>query len=181
MVYIVAIVKKETTKDALNAILRNAAANGPLKGILEYTEEELVSTDFKQNPHSSIVDGKLTGAQGTLIQIGAWYDNEWGSRAGLPISQPSCSRRSPQRSKAADRIPRFFAVGAAVAALRQRRRPRFSPGYSSLLPAGPGETVALSSMHRATFARRCTFIARFRRRPLFSSEIEFHCEVQDAP
>jgi glyceraldehyde 3-phosphate dehydrogenase len=78
MVYIVAVVKKETTKDALNAIFRNAAADGPLKGILEYTEEELVSSDFKQNPHSSIVDGKLTGAQGTLIQVGAWYDNEWG-------------------------------------------------------------------------------------------------------
>jgi glyceraldehyde 3-phosphate dehydrogenase len=78
MVYIVAILKKETTKDALNAIFRNAAASGPLKGILEYTEEELVSCDFKQNPHSSIVDGKLTGAQGTMVQIGAWYDNEWG-------------------------------------------------------------------------------------------------------
>jgi glyceraldehyde 3-phosphate dehydrogenase len=78
MVYLVAVVKKETTKDALNAILRNAATDGPLKGILQYTEEELVSSDYKQNPHSSIVDGKLTGAQGTLIQIGAWYDNEWG-------------------------------------------------------------------------------------------------------
>jgi glyceraldehyde 3-phosphate dehydrogenase len=78
MVYLVAVVKKATTKDALNAILRKAASEGPLKGILQYTEEELVSTDYKQNPHSSIVDGKLTGAQGTLIQIGAWYDNEWG-------------------------------------------------------------------------------------------------------
>jgi glyceraldehyde 3-phosphate dehydrogenase len=78
MVYLVAIVKKPTTKDELNAILRKAASTAPLKGILEYTEEELVSSDFKQNPHSSIVDGKLTGAQGTMIQIGAWYDNEWG-------------------------------------------------------------------------------------------------------
>ncbi len=77
MVYLVAIVKKETTKDGLNAILRNAAQTS-LKGILEYSEEELVSTDFKQNAHSSIIDGKLTGANGTLIQIAAWYDNEWG-------------------------------------------------------------------------------------------------------
>jgi glyceraldehyde 3-phosphate dehydrogenase len=37
-----------------------------------------VSSDFKQNPHSSIIDGKLTNAQGDLIQIAAWYDNEWG-------------------------------------------------------------------------------------------------------
>jgi len=82
MVYLVAVVKKETTKDALNAILRNAAATS-LKGILEYTEEELVSSDFKQNPHSSIIDGKLTNANGTLIQIGAWYDNEWGYSSRL--------------------------------------------------------------------------------------------------
>jgi glyceraldehyde 3-phosphate dehydrogenase len=82
MVYLVGIVKKETTKDGLNAILKNAAATS-LKGILEYTEEELVSTDFKQNPHSGIVDGKLTGANGTMIQIGAWYDNEWGYSSRL--------------------------------------------------------------------------------------------------
>ena len=69
--------KKPTTKDELNAMLKRAA-DGPLKGILQYTEEELVSSDFKRNPHSSIVDGKLTGAQGDLIQLGLWYDNEWG-------------------------------------------------------------------------------------------------------
>ncbi|GAC1423703.1 MAG: type I glyceraldehyde-3-phosphate dehydrogenase [Candidatus Velthaea sp.] len=77
MVYLVAIVKRETTKDEVNAILRKAA-DGPLKGILQYTEEELVSGDFKQNQHSSIVDGKLTGAQGDMIQLALWYDNEWG-------------------------------------------------------------------------------------------------------
>lgn len=82
MVYLVAIVKRETTKDALNAILRNAAATS-LKGILEYTEEELVSSDFKQNAHSSIIDGKLTNANGTMIQIAAWYDNEWGYSSRL--------------------------------------------------------------------------------------------------
>jgi glyceraldehyde 3-phosphate dehydrogenase len=82
LVYLVAIVKRETTKDALNAILRNAAS-GALKGILEYTEEELVSSDFKQNAHSSIIDGKLTNANGTMIQIAAWYDNEWGYSSRL--------------------------------------------------------------------------------------------------
>ncbi len=82
LVYLVAIVKKATTKDALNAILRNAAATS-LNGILEYTEEELVSSDFKQNAHSSIVDGKLTNANGTMIQIAAWYDNEWGYSSRL--------------------------------------------------------------------------------------------------
>jgi glyceraldehyde 3-phosphate dehydrogenase len=77
MVYLVAQVKKETTRDELNAILRGAAG-GKLREYVEYTEEELVSSDFKRNPHSSIIDGKLTNANGDLIQIAAWYDNEWG-------------------------------------------------------------------------------------------------------
>jgi glyceraldehyde 3-phosphate dehydrogenase len=77
MVYLVAIVKRETTKDEVNAILRKAS-QGSLKNILEYTEAELVSSDFKQNAHSSIIDGKLTNANGDMIQIAAWYDNEWG-------------------------------------------------------------------------------------------------------
>jgi glyceraldehyde 3-phosphate dehydrogenase len=77
MVYLVAVVKKPTTKDELNGLLKRAAA-GPLKHVLQYTEEELVSSDFKGNPYSSIVDGKLTNAQGNLIQLGLWYDNEWG-------------------------------------------------------------------------------------------------------
>jgi glyceraldehyde 3-phosphate dehydrogenase len=77
MVYLVAVTKKATTKDELNAMLKKAAA-GPLKHVLQYTEEELVSADFKRNPYSSIVDGKLTNAQGDLIQLALWYDNEWG-------------------------------------------------------------------------------------------------------
>ncbi len=77
MVYLVAVVKKATTKDELNAVLKRAA-DGPLKHVLQYTDEELVSCDFKKNPFSSIVDSKLTGAQGDLIQLGLWYDNEWG-------------------------------------------------------------------------------------------------------
>jgi glyceraldehyde 3-phosphate dehydrogenase len=77
MVYLVAVTKKATTKDELNALLKKAA-DGPLKHVLQYTEEELVSADFKRNPYSSIVDSKLTNAQGDLIQLGLWYDNEWG-------------------------------------------------------------------------------------------------------
>ncbi len=77
MVYLVAVTKKATTKDELNAMLKKAA-DGPLKHVLQYTEEELVSADFKRNPYSSIVDSKLTNAQGDLIQLGLWYDNEWG-------------------------------------------------------------------------------------------------------
>ena len=77
MIYLVAQVKKATTKDELNAIFRTAS-NGELKDLVGYTDEELVSSDFKGSPYSSIVDGSLTGANGDLIQIAAWYDNEWG-------------------------------------------------------------------------------------------------------
>ena len=78
MVYLVAQTKKETTKAELNEILRNASSSGPLQGIMAFTGEELVSSDFKKSPYSSIVDGGLTNALGDLIQIAAWYDNEWG-------------------------------------------------------------------------------------------------------
>jgi glyceraldehyde 3-phosphate dehydrogenase len=77
MVYLVAQVKKETTKDELNEILRRAA-NGDLKEYVQFCEEELVSSDFKRSQYSSIIDSSLTGANGDLVQIGAWYDNEWG-------------------------------------------------------------------------------------------------------
>jgi glyceraldehyde 3-phosphate dehydrogenase len=77
MVYLVVQVKRDTTKDEVNGLLRGAAA-GELKDIVRYTEELLVSSDFKGSPYSSIVDGSLTGANGDLIQIAAWYDNEWG-------------------------------------------------------------------------------------------------------
>ena len=77
MVYLVAQVKKATTRDEVNAILRKDA-EGPLKAYVQYTEEELVSSDFKKSPFSSIIDAKLTQANGDLVQICAWYDNEWG-------------------------------------------------------------------------------------------------------
>lgn len=77
MIYLVAQVKQPTTKDELNAILKRAAG-GDLKEYVQFTEEELVSSDFKKSPYSSIIDSKLTGANGDLIQIAAWYDNEWG-------------------------------------------------------------------------------------------------------
>ncbi|HEY5257874.1 MAG TPA: type I glyceraldehyde-3-phosphate dehydrogenase [Candidatus Baltobacteraceae bacterium] len=77
MIYLVAHVKRATTKKELNAILRRSA-EGPLREYVKYTEEELVSGDYKMSPYSSIVDGLLSNANGDLIQIAAWYDNEWG-------------------------------------------------------------------------------------------------------
>lgn len=67
-----------TDAAAINAALRTAA-EGPLKGILGYTEEHLVSTDFLEDPHSSIVDASLTTViDGNFAKVVAWYDNEWG-------------------------------------------------------------------------------------------------------
>src|SRR5580658_477289 len=77
MIYLVAQTKKPTTKEELNAILRRAA-EGELSKYVAYTEEELVSSDYKKNPNSSIIDSRLSNANGDLIQIAAWYDNEWG-------------------------------------------------------------------------------------------------------
>jgi glyceraldehyde 3-phosphate dehydrogenase (phosphorylating) len=69
---------KPVTAEAANAALK-AAAEGPLKGILGYTDEELVSADFLHNSNSSIVDGPLTKALGDrLLKVFSWYDNEWG-------------------------------------------------------------------------------------------------------
>ncbi len=71
-------VEKPATKEAVNAALK-AAANGPMKGILGYTEEELVSADFKGNSNSSIVDAEYTKVVGDrCVKVLAWYDNEWG-------------------------------------------------------------------------------------------------------
>lgn len=72
------IVKKETTRDEVNAAVK-AAADGPLKGILQYCEDELVSVDFTGNPNSSIFDAELTKVSGgNFIKVLSWYDNEWG-------------------------------------------------------------------------------------------------------
>ena len=74
---ITALLKREVTAEEVNAALK-AAAEGPLKGILAYTEDEIVLRDIVMDPHSSIVDGKLTKAIGNLVKVFAWYDNEWG-------------------------------------------------------------------------------------------------------
>jgi glyceraldehyde 3-phosphate dehydrogenase len=78
VVDLVAELGRGTTREELNAAFRKAAA-GPLRGILEYSEEELVSSDIIGNPHSSVYDSKMSAVMdGNLAKILAWYDNEWG-------------------------------------------------------------------------------------------------------
>lgn len=73
----VANLKKPATKEEINAAFK-AAADGPLKGVLEYTDEPIVSSDIVTNPHSCVFDSDLTMSMGTLVKVLGWYDNEWG-------------------------------------------------------------------------------------------------------
>ncbi len=68
---------KEVTVESVNAAVK-AAADGPLKGVLEYVDDEIVSSDIVTNPHQSIFDSKLTKVIGDQVKVVSWYDNEWG-------------------------------------------------------------------------------------------------------
>jgi len=71
--------ERETSVEELNAALKAASESGPMVGILEYTEDPIVSSDIVTNPASSIVDAGLTSViDGTLVKVVSWYDNEWG-------------------------------------------------------------------------------------------------------
>jgi glyceraldehyde 3-phosphate dehydrogenase len=78
VVDLVALLDRKATSEEVNAALK-AAADGPLKGIMEFVTEPLVSIDFRGNPHSSIIDAAYTKVMdGDFVKVLAWYDNEWG-------------------------------------------------------------------------------------------------------
>ncbi|OGI10916.1 MAG: type I glyceraldehyde-3-phosphate dehydrogenase [Candidatus Margulisbacteria bacterium GWF2_35_9] len=77
LVDLVVILKKEATKEQINAAMKKAA-DGPMKGILEYTEDPIVSVDIIHNPASSIFDAQSTMVMGKTVKVFSWYDNEWG-------------------------------------------------------------------------------------------------------
>jgi len=78
VVDLVAITARNTTADEVNNAFKAAAA-GPMKGILAYTDDPVVSTDMLHNSNSSIVDGQMTKVlDGNLLKVISWYDNEWG-------------------------------------------------------------------------------------------------------
>ena len=78
VVDLVAQVEKKATKDEVNAAMKKASEGGPLKGYLGYEENELVSSDFKGDERSSILDAPSTLTIGNLVKVVSWYDNEWG-------------------------------------------------------------------------------------------------------
>ena len=79
VVDLVCTVERETSVEEVNATFAERADTGPLEGILQYSEAELVSSDIVQSPYSSIFDSGLTMViDGKLVKVIAWYDNEWG-------------------------------------------------------------------------------------------------------
>lgn len=78
VVDLVAQVEKKTSKEEVNAALKKASQDGPLKGYLGYEENELVSADYRGDSRSSIVDAPMTLVVGSLVKVISWYDNEWG-------------------------------------------------------------------------------------------------------
>jgi glyceraldehyde 3-phosphate dehydrogenase len=78
VVDLVAVTDRAVTVEEVNGALKTAA-NGPMKGILAYTEDPVVSSDMLHNSNSSIVDGEMTKVvDGNLVHVLSWYDNEWG-------------------------------------------------------------------------------------------------------
>jgi glyceraldehyde 3-phosphate dehydrogenase len=78
IVDLVCVVGRETTADEINELFRSKADSGPFEGILQYTDEPLVSTDIQHSSYSSIFDSQLTMANGNIVKVFGWYDNEWG-------------------------------------------------------------------------------------------------------
>ena len=71
-------VGRETSVEEVNEAFRAAASSGPLEGYLQYTEDAIVSSDIQRSPYSCIFDSQLTMANGTMVKVFGWYDNEWG-------------------------------------------------------------------------------------------------------
>jgi glyceraldehyde 3-phosphate dehydrogenase len=73
-----AVLEREATADEINAAYAKAAKSGPLKGVIRYTDDPIVSSDIVGDPHSCIFDSELTMSLGNLVKVNGWYDNEWG-------------------------------------------------------------------------------------------------------
>src|SRR5690606_26675347 len=125
---------KDLTVEEVNAAVK-AAADGPFRGIIEYTEDHIVSTDVIGNPHSSIFDASSTQVLGgNLVKVFSWYDNEWGySNRAVDLIERLGEVMKQEAASAA--------CGLHLRRARARRRGRPQPtvcrsGRSAILPAG---------------------------------------------
>lgn len=91
--------KKSASVEEINAAFRKAASSAPLKGVLRYTEEPIVSSDIVGDPHSSIFDAGLTMSLGKMAKVLAWYDNEWGYSNRLVEMTVFAGSKLPKRRR----------------------------------------------------------------------------------
>lgn len=91
--------KKAASVEQINAAFKKAAASGPLKGVLRYTEDPIVSSDIVGDPHSSIFDAGLTMSMGKMAKVLAWYDNEWGYSNRLVQTTLFTGSKVPKRGR----------------------------------------------------------------------------------
>jgi len=91
--------KTAATVEQINAVYKKAAASGPLKGILRYTEDPIVSSDIQGDPHSSIFDAGLTMSMGKMVKVLSWYDNEWGYSNRLVDTALFAGAKAAKRKK----------------------------------------------------------------------------------
>ena len=91
--------KKAATVEEINAAFKKAAASGPLKGVLRYTEDPIVSSDIVGDPHSSIFDAGLTMSMGKMVKVLSWYDNEWGSSNRLVQTSLFAGSKVPKKGR----------------------------------------------------------------------------------
>ena len=89
----------EATVQQINNAFKKAAASGPLKGVLRYTEDPIVSSDIQKDPHSAIFDAGLTASMGKMVKVLAWYDNEWGYSNRLIDTTLYCGSKAGRRKK----------------------------------------------------------------------------------
>ena len=91
--------KKPATLAEINAAFKKAAVSGPLKGVLRYTEDPIVSSDIVGDPHSSIFDAGLTMSLGKMVKVLSWYDNEWGYSNRLVQTTLFAGSKVPKRAR----------------------------------------------------------------------------------
>jgi len=91
--------KKAASVEEINAAFKKAAASGPLKGILRYTEDPIVSSDIVGDPYSSIFDAGLTMSMGKMVKVLSWYDNEWGYSNRLVQTALFAGSKVPKKAR----------------------------------------------------------------------------------
>lgn len=91
--------KKVATVEEINAAFKKAASSGPLKGVLRYTEDPIVSSDIVGDPHSSIFDAGLTMSMGKMVKVLSWYDNEWGYSNRLVQTTLFAGSKVPKKAR----------------------------------------------------------------------------------